>query len=731
MSLPTPNTRKEQYLNAIATGNAGGLPTPITREEEYLDAIARSGGGSGDGDMKKSVYDSDLDVAGAGGIKAFVSNAVSGKVDKVEGKGLSTNDYTNEDKAIVGGVTSALAGKVDKVEGKGLSTNDYTDEDKAIVDGVTGALAEKADTEDIPDLVSDNLAKGILGNETVLSTDTVPFVSKIMGTGKYQRKKFIGCSYVWNQLVVADRATVEINEVTFTNNGDGSFTVNGTAVADTICVTEVNFFPEVADGTKVLLRGCPSGGSDTTYGIGLYHRQGGRINAADKGNGAIINITTTGIGYTYIYVKEGCTVNNLVFKPSCHNLTQLFGSTAIADYIYNLEQTTAGAGIAKLKELGFFTEDYYTYDAGSIQSVDIKEYAVTGKNMTIATSDPSNPDLGFMSSGGGTAAMQYDASNGGYYTTGHRRFVFVPEKYGTYTLSIVAKVRAAGSSTNAIVDEIGSQKFPRYKSDYTSEYVRYTGTYELSENRKGIQITIYNSLYIKDMQLELGSTETEYEPYHKTTYSLTPTELRGVPNIDANNNIYCDGDEYASDGEVTRNYGIVDLGELTWTYHETYGFSTPTSGLPSAIAENATNKVGNILCAIYTAVSYNAVANHSGNNQIGYSTAGSSSYILVNNDSYTDAAEFKTAMSGVYLVYKKATPTTETLTPFDYPQSVGSIEEIVDYKVEQEERDVAIPTGHVTEYMGKGGEFTLPTLPETPSVLAFDGHNFFWKPETT
>lgn len=72
MSLPTPNTRKEQYLNAIATGNAGGLPTPITREEEYLDAIAKSGGGSGEGDMKKSVYDSDLAVSEAGGIVEYM-----------------------------------------------------------------------------------------------------------------------------------------------------------------------------------------------------------------------------------------------------------------------------------------------------------------------------------------------------------------------------------------------------------------------------------------------------------------------------------------------------------------------------------------------------------------------------------------------------------------------------------------------------------------------------------
>jgi hypothetical protein len=46
-------------------------------------------------------------------IQSELDAAVAGKVDKVAGKGLSTNDYTNEDKAIVGGVTAALGGKAD------------------------------------------------------------------------------------------------------------------------------------------------------------------------------------------------------------------------------------------------------------------------------------------------------------------------------------------------------------------------------------------------------------------------------------------------------------------------------------------------------------------------------------------------------------------------------------------------------------------------------------------
>ena len=62
-------------------------------------------------------------------VEANVYSNFKNKVDKVAGKGLSTNDYTNEDKAEV----AKVSGKVDKVSGKGLSTNDYTDADKAEV----------------------------------------------------------------------------------------------------------------------------------------------------------------------------------------------------------------------------------------------------------------------------------------------------------------------------------------------------------------------------------------------------------------------------------------------------------------------------------------------------------------------------------------------------------------------------------------------------------------------
>ena len=76
MALPNePITKQEMYLSNIAGQNTALPDEPITREEMYLDYIAKSGG-TGEGDMKKSVYDSDNAVASAGGIKMFVNQKI-------------------------------------------------------------------------------------------------------------------------------------------------------------------------------------------------------------------------------------------------------------------------------------------------------------------------------------------------------------------------------------------------------------------------------------------------------------------------------------------------------------------------------------------------------------------------------------------------------------------------------------------------------------------------------
>lgn len=95
---------------------------------------------------------------------------LDGKVDKVEGKGLSSNDYTTEDKVAlqtaqtqISDLLLHLNSKVDKVSGKGLSSNDFTDDEK-------GKLAGLPTSHDLIGSFEQKINKVTAVNEN--STDT-------------------------------------------------------------------------------------------------------------------------------------------------------------------------------------------------------------------------------------------------------------------------------------------------------------------------------------------------------------------------------------------------------------------------------------------------------------------------------------------------------------------------------------------------------------------------------
>ena len=77
-----------------------------------------------------------------------ISILIDNKVDKAEGKDLSTNDYTTEEKNKLAdlhnyddsGLAIEIFNKVDKVAGKGLSTNDYTNDDKTAVSEIIASI---------------------------------------------------------------------------------------------------------------------------------------------------------------------------------------------------------------------------------------------------------------------------------------------------------------------------------------------------------------------------------------------------------------------------------------------------------------------------------------------------------------------------------------------------------------------------------------------------------------
>ena len=114
-----------------------------------------------------------------------------------------------------------------------------------------------------------------------------------------------------NFLPYQEFTTKTMNGITFTNNNDGTYKVNGTATADCSVVVYDTFMP--MSGTWRML-GCPSGGSASTYMLSAYVGYWGAGSPnIDTGNGT--NITYTGNVKVRFYIKNGTTCNNLIFKP--------------------------------------------------------------------------------------------------------------------------------------------------------------------------------------------------------------------------------------------------------------------------------------------------------------------------------------------------------------------------------------------------------------------------------
>ena len=116
---------------------------------------------------------------------------------------------------------------------------------------------------------------------------------------------------------------------------------------------------------------------------------------------------------------------------------------------------------------------------------------------------------------------------------------------------------------------------------------------------------------------------------------------------------------------LEKRVGVVDLGTLTWNY------ASGTSSRMYASVSNlkpsgSSTAVSNLLCSYFEAAAYNTVANHSKDNTICIHTT--ASVVWVYATSYgTDAAAFKTAMSGVALCYPLETAETIDLGYIDMP----------------------------------------------------------------
>lgn len=228
--------------------------------------------------------------------------------------------------------------------------------------------------------------------EVISTGDKACYVKRAIPTvgAKAEGQKIVGATLAWNQKGdYTGISSTTISGVIVTNNNDGSFTLNGQANGSAIIKVSEDF--DINIGHVYLNRGCPSGGASNTYRVDTRFTDGSQsgqvmdVNALDTGNGDIGKIQTIGTstkGALYIRIENGYNIN-MTFTPQYFDLTQLFGST-IADAIYQMEQTTPGSGVAFFRE--YFPEDYYAYESGKLESVNVSAHKAYDSNATEVSS---------------------------------------------------------------------------------------------------------------------------------------------------------------------------------------------------------------------------------------------------------------------------------------------------------------------------------------------------------
>lgn len=108
-----------------------------------------------------------LDKTGLALVWEKIKNALSGKVDKVDGKGLSTNDYTSDEKTKLAGI--ATGAQVNTIEGVQKNGTTITPTNKIVNIAVPTATSDL--TNDSGFITSSDIPEGAAGSNTTPKMD--------------------------------------------------------------------------------------------------------------------------------------------------------------------------------------------------------------------------------------------------------------------------------------------------------------------------------------------------------------------------------------------------------------------------------------------------------------------------------------------------------------------------------------------------------------------------------
>ena len=505
----------------------------------------------------------------------------------------------------------------------------------------------------------------MVGTSPSYTTDTEPYLMRqtahVGVVGKCALNKLVGGSLGWNQLVQNGNFASTSNWTA----AYGGFTVSGNVAT----ITATAQWGRIAQNVSVL------SGHKYLFGADL---KGTTNNYAQFGTSQYL----TGTAWehiSFLYSATSTTTVQLMIGDKSTSgwqafnaqnvqvldLTAMFGST-IADYVYGLGSASGIAWLAKYIDLG----TYHAYDSGSIQNVQATAHVTTGKNLLDVTNETS---------GSNAHIREYNLPN-------------LP--LGTYTVSAKCVSTASTDCAALFIYKDGTNT----ASPMLTNGSWSSQTFNLTKPVKAFRIysaNVYsasqsNTVVVTSAQLEFGSTATAYEPYTEHVYPLGSDTLRGFPML-VNNELAFDGDVKTADGTITRNYNIVDMGTLNWSYSSS-DLRFVTTGLSLAKAISSVDEVAKMICPRYQTSAYRYVdGRYQTDKIIGLYGTGSTNYLAIKDTVYTDATTLKNSLSGVYLVYPLATETAESGTAYQKIQTIDAD------GTESFTTSSPVPVGHETQ----------------------------------
>lgn len=317
--------------------------------------------------------------------------------------------------------------------------------------------------------------------------------------------------------------TVTQNGITCTNNGDGTYTLNGTATKDVNLYITESPFENTVVGYKLL--GCPINGSKDTYRIVIsYYDKNAEWKAegSDVGNGVIIDGTYPKLNY-FIKVASGTTITNIVFKPMLTTDLNVTYDNFVPYSGYDIK--SCGKNLLNLVKITF------VHAAGVTASV---SNGIITLNGTVNTS-------------GGWQDL--------YFATAEQ---YISLKKGAkYTISTKDKVQKVFILLRNI------KNVPLYSHDCSTNETTFVASQDIV-----CQVTVtfkesstFNNTQIVP-QIEVGEKATEYEPYQDggsvRIDSSTEFPLLGLKTFDGETNIISPGNVKVTYAKSESGAAILD-----------------------------------------------------------------------------------------------------------------------------------------------------------------------------